>query len=246
MKSPLTIAAAAAAVVLVMLGVAHTAPTDAEKCLSSKLKEVGKYDSCRLKAEAKGVIKNEAPDTTKCDTKFASNWAKIETKAAGACPTTGDVVPIGGDVTTHVAQIVVALSAPVCGNNLAQAPEDCDGVDLGGGTCATEGFDYGTLACTGACTFDTSGCALSCDPVAQTCGGGQGCYHFDTTAAACAAAGSDPLDAPCTFLNDCGVGAVCSSGFCKQYCDTSAPSCPVSTTCTSIGFVPYPNSGLCL
>jgi hypothetical protein len=36
--------------------------------------------------------------------------------------------------------------------------EACEGADLGGATCASQGFLGGTLACTEICTFDTSGC----------------------------------------------------------------------------------------
>lgn len=47
-----------------------------------------------------------------------------------------------------------------CGNNLLEAPDEaCDGTDLGGATCASQGFTGGTLACQPSCTaFDTSDC----------------------------------------------------------------------------------------
>jgi beta-lactamase superfamily II metal-dependent hydrolase len=38
----------------------------------------------------------------------------------------------------------------------------CDGIDLAGQTCASQGFDGGTLACNANCgSFDTSGCSSS-------------------------------------------------------------------------------------
>ncbi len=47
----------------------------------------------------------------------------------------------------------------VCGDNLAEGTEACDGADLVGEDCITQGFDGGVLACAGDCTgFDTSGC----------------------------------------------------------------------------------------
>ena len=51
-------------------------------------------------------------------------------------------------------------AGPTCGNNLAESPEVCDGTDLNGQTCVSQGFaGGGTLACNGTCTgFDTSGC----------------------------------------------------------------------------------------
>jgi len=93
-----------------------------------------------------------------------------------------------------------------CGNDAVEGAELCDGTDLGGATCQSEGFDAGTLACENECTsFDTSGCSLCgnvivegdepCDGVAlfgQTCES-QG---FDTGQIACLAdcSGFDTTD----------------------------------------------------
>ncbi len=46
-----------------------------------------------------------------------------------------------------------------CGNGVQEPGEDCDGSDLGGQTCESQGFGPGTLACDATCTFDTSGCS---------------------------------------------------------------------------------------
>jgi hypothetical protein len=46
-----------------------------------------------------------------------------------------------------------------CGNAILETGEDCDGSDLGGQSCPSLGFMFGTLACTPACTFDTSACS---------------------------------------------------------------------------------------
>ncbi len=47
----------------------------------------------------------------------------------------------------------------VCGNDIAEEGEICDGADLRGETCETQGFDGGTLGCLEDCSgFDTSGC----------------------------------------------------------------------------------------
>lgn len=46
-----------------------------------------------------------------------------------------------------------------CGDGVAQGREVCDGSDLQGETCVTQGFSGGDLACLRDCTgFDTSGC----------------------------------------------------------------------------------------
>ncbi len=46
-----------------------------------------------------------------------------------------------------------------CGNNVREGTEVCDGTDLGGQTCQSQGFDAGTLTCNLNCDgFNTSGC----------------------------------------------------------------------------------------
>ena len=64
-----------------------------------------------------------------------------------------------------------AVCAGSCGNNIRDTcstgmtgggsisvQEECDGLDLGGITCASLGFAGGTLACGSTCHFDTSAC----------------------------------------------------------------------------------------
>lgn len=46
----------------------------------------------------------------------------------------------------------------VCGDNIVDPGEDCDGNNLDGESCQSQGFDAGVLACTLNCIFDTSGC----------------------------------------------------------------------------------------
>lgn len=64
----------------------------------------------------------------------------------------------GGTTTT------TTLLDPVCGNDVLELGEECDGVDLGPESCAGLSFVDGTLACDGFCTFDTSGCVLQQGP----------------------------------------------------------------------------------
>ena len=52
----------------------------------------------------------------------------------------------------------------VCGDGLREGEEVCDGDDLGGHSCASEGFvDGGEMSCTDTCTLDVSGCAACQD-----------------------------------------------------------------------------------
>ncbi len=73
-----------------------------------------------------------------------------------------------------------------CGNGSLDAGETCDGSDLDGMTCASFGFDGGTLSCSAFCEFDTSQCfycnndgvcdadevCATCDDCCDACGNG--------------------------------------------------------------------------
>ena len=62
------------------------------------------------------------------------------------------------------ATLTVAGSPPVCGNDVKESGEDCDGTDLGDETCQGLGFSGGQLACTTDCRFDTGGCTSASPP----------------------------------------------------------------------------------
>ena len=49
----------------------------------------------------------------------------------------------------------------LCGNCVIDVGEDCDGTDLAGETCRSQGYALGTLACD-ACAFDRSDCNNNC------------------------------------------------------------------------------------
>lgn len=52
----------------------------------------------------------------------------------------------------------------VCGNSLIEGSEQCDGANLSGETCVTQGFASGTLSCAANCTFNTTSCNPSGPP----------------------------------------------------------------------------------
>lgn len=54
-----------------------------------------------------------------------------------------------------------------CGNGIVEGDEVCDGVNVGGQTCVTRGFDAGELSCTDSCTYDIRQC------VEYGCGNGR-------------------------------------------------------------------------
>lgn len=52
-------------------------------------------------------------------------------------------------------------ASSICGNNVREAGEACDGSDLGGQTCQGLTFTNGALACKANCSFDTAGCYIT-------------------------------------------------------------------------------------
>jgi hypothetical protein len=79
-----------------------------------------------------------------------------------------------------------------CGDGIKNGAEACDTTDLGGATCASEGFTSGTLACGPGCNHDTSGCIPY--PAPGTCGNGtieitERCDGVDLGGATCASLG---------------------------------------------------------
>jgi hypothetical protein len=65
---------------------------------------------------------------------------------------------------------------PVCGNNVKEAGEICDGTDLDGATCSSlEPGSIGTLACSADClNYDVTACAPSPDTVSEAGVGSDG------------------------------------------------------------------------
>ncbi len=93
-----------------------------------------------------------------------------------------------------------------CGNGTIDAGEQCDGANLNGTTCGSQGFDGGNLSCTGGCAFDTSGCC------SDECAGGDTCLN-STTVQSC---GNFDGDACLDLGNSksCSDGQSCSGGSC--------------------------------
>src|SRR5262245_5429132 len=161
-------------------GPASAKADPAQTCQAAKLKAVGQYDACVLAADARAVLRGGVPDTSKCQTKLASRIAKAEERGGGECPTTGDGTALQGLSDAHANDVLTALagSSAACGDGVATPPEPCDGNDVAGETCSSQGFDAGALACTSQCAFDTTGClTFTCNPFTQDCAqGDQSCY----------------------------------------------------------------------
>ncbi|MCA9709372.1 MAG: hypothetical protein KDK70_26255 [Myxococcales bacterium] len=87
-----------------------------------------------------------------------------------------------------------------CGDGEVDAEEQCDGRDLGGEDCPSQGFDDGLLGCNPDCTFDTTGC------ITRTCGndvieGSEACDGADLAGEDCVSQGHDAGTLAC--LGNC-------------------------------------------
>ncbi len=99
----------------------------------------------------------------------------------------------------------------VCGDDVIDMDEDCDGMELGGMDCAGlgMGFSGGTLACADDCTFDTAGCFECGNDIiegAEACDGmdlgGNTCETEGFVDGTIACAGDCTLDT--SMCNSCG------------------------------------------
>jgi hypothetical protein len=107
--------------------------------------------------------------------------------------------------------------ACLCGNGVLDPGEACDGTELGGKDCASQGFDGGVLACTDGCELDVSGCTHDevCDNGTDDDGDGD----------------ADCADADCAAFEACLCGnGVLDSG---EECDGAAFG---GKTCESLGY----------
>ncbi|PJA83131.1 MAG: hypothetical protein CO146_01725, partial [Candidatus Nealsonbacteria bacterium CG_4_9_14_3_um_filter_37_29] len=59
------------------------------------------------------------------------------------------------------ATVEATIKISVCGNGIKEGSEQCDGSDLAGQSCTTEGYTGGTLSCSASCTFNTSACTTA-------------------------------------------------------------------------------------
>lgn len=74
----------------------------------------------------------------------------------------GGLVPIEslGESADYVQEMLPIGNSSICGNNILEEGEECDGHQLDGTTCASFGFNTGTPLCNNDClSFNTSACS---------------------------------------------------------------------------------------
>ncbi|MGB6848082.1 MAG: hypothetical protein WBG05_07750 [Thermoanaerobaculia bacterium] len=114
--------------------------------------------------------------------------------------------------STRIGSFSFAGCAGTCGNDIIEGGEVCDGTDLGGSTCGSEGCTGdGTLACLSDCSgFDTSGC-FEC----PACNDNGACEL-----------GEDCVSCPTDCVSGDSSGAICGNGLCEAGNGEDCVSCP--------------------
>nr|HEX4314010.1 hypothetical protein [Kofleriaceae bacterium] len=132
-----------------------------------------------------------------------------------------------------------------CGDGVAINPEQCDGSDLAGATCASDGFTAGSLACdTATCQFDTSACTLCGNGTIES---GEACDGSNFGGATCASEGFDSGTLSCTTpgcqvdtstCGTCGNGVVDGDEVCDPGNGADLGPSFGSASCVSLGHAP--------
>ena len=92
---------------------------------------------------------------------------------AGGAGAQAGVSPAGEAGTGTSVGTAGQAGTATCGDGIVMAPEECDGADPMGATCADFGFDVGEVRCGSDCSYDGAACAhlfQSVDAAAHTCG----------------------------------------------------------------------------
>ncbi len=132
----------------------------------------------------------------------------------------------------------------VCGDTVVTGAETCDGADTGDATCVTQGFDAGTLGCSGTCDgLDTTGCTYTCgnDIIggAEVCDGtalgGDDCTDYGFSAPDGLACAGD-----CSAIVTSGCSPTCGDSVIEpgEDCDnggTEAADCDLDCTTPTCG-----------
>ena len=168
---------------------------------------------------------------------------------AQGCPHGEKCVPYastGGSLDAHRCVPVLgdqATGEPCRSGGVIEATDDCDAnsfcwnvMEIDGeaiGTC--HAFCMGTLdepscpegsVCPVSADSSLGLCIPTCDPLAQDCGEGLGCYWGNQGFVCVVRIDDLPIGAPCGFINDCAPGSFCV--------DASAlPDCVGAACCTS-------------
>ncbi|MBU1446213.1 hypothetical protein KKD70_03050 [Patescibacteria group bacterium] len=99
---------------------------------------------------------------------------------------------VSANASEGLAHIPATSTPDVCNDGSITGSEVCDGANLNGATCISQGFDGGTLACATDCaTFDTSACTTIPEPFCGdgTINGTETCEATDLNGKTCVTQG---------------------------------------------------------
>jgi hypothetical protein len=103
-----------------------------------------------------------------------------------------------------------------CGNGWIDGPEACDGKDLGGKTCASQGFTGGSLSCKANCTLDTAACTGGAQCGNGAIDGAEACDGADLGGKTCESlgftGGALSCKTGCTLDKSGCTGSPCGNG----------------------------------
>ncbi len=118
-----------------------------------------------------------------------------------------------------------------CGNDMQELPEVCDGPDLGGEDCVSQGFGEGVLMCANNCKrFDTSGCTASPDCGNEVIEGSEVCDGSALGGADCVSEGFHGGELACRA----NCGAYDTSG-CDGFCGDGGVNGPEQCDMNDLG-----------
>lgn len=164
----------------------------------------------------------------------------------GTCSGTGCSGTVTGNCSGTSWSVTGACAQ--CGDGIKNGTEACDGGDLGGQICQTQGFAGGTLKCNSTCDgYDTSGCTMCGNNQIDA---GEVCDGTAVNGQTCASqgfgAGTLKCNSSCSGYDtsDCGPVA-CGDGVCTkptETCLNCAQDCgaPINQTATISSFGPAP------
>ena len=161
---------------------------------------------------------NSSSYTIRTDIGFAG----VETNATSTSYTTrfisGNAPSSDEESSSYYARGGILGILILCGNNLKQVGETCDGSDLNSQTCVTQGYTSGTLACASDCgSFDVLSCVSGVVTPDPPGGGGGG----STTI----------VEHECEEDSDCGENKYCFEYECYDSECSSNDDCPEDETC---------------
>jgi 6-phosphogluconolactonase (cycloisomerase 2 family) len=191
-------------------------------------------------SDSTGVGDTDASTSTDPTTEGSTSLDPDGSSSTSDDPTTSTSTTIDPDTSeTSTDGTSTDTGVVGCGDGIVDAVEGerCDGRNLDGRDCITEGFAGGVLACNDDCTLDTSGCT-------SICGDGriaadEDCEGNDLGGGTCTSEGFDGGDlgcgADCTFDTSACEVYVCGDGVVAgpEVCDGVALE---GSTCVTLGF----------